>query len=212
MLKKSIFLYILSLSSFFAYSQPKGFKPVTDLPAFKQSMQATAISTQTIKCNFIQEKNLSVVSEKIISKGTFRFKKQNKVRMEYLQPFHYLLIINNDKVTIRDDQKTNSFSSRSNKLFTLINTIIMDCVQGTALDNKDFSSSVFTNEKNNLIVLSPIKKELQGFFQSIHVYLDVKDGSVYKIDMLEPSGDNTVITFTDKEINGPLPDSEFNNN
>jgi outer membrane lipoprotein-sorting protein len=190
-------------------AQPKGYAAVNDMSTFRKKISETAAGTQTIRSNFTQEKNLNVLSEKITSKGTFRFKKQNKVRMEYTQPYKYLLVINNDKVMIRDEQKSNSFSSKSNKLFTLINNIIIDCVQGTALDNKDFKPAVFSNDKNYLLVLTPVNKDLKGFFESISVFLEIKDGSVFKIDMLEPSGDNTVITFTQKETNVPIADTEF---
>ena len=191
------------------FSQPKGYRPLTDMAAFRNKMETTAKATKSIKSNFTQVKNLNVVSEKITSNGTFRFLRENKIRMEYLQPYRYLLIINQDKVIIKDGQKTSSFSSRSNKLFTVINNIIMDCVQGTALDNKDFTPAVFTNDKNELLIMTPAKKELKEYFENIQVYLDAKDGSVVKIDMLEPSGDNTVITFTEKQINVPVSDTEF---
>ncbi len=212
MCRAAIIVFLLTLINQFSFSQPKGYKIITDQTAFSKKMTSTAKSTQSIKSNFTQEKNIQVVSEKIISKGTFRFKKQNKVRMEYTHPYRYLLIINQDKVIIRDDQKTNSFSSKSNKLFTLINTIIIDCVQGTALDNKDFKAAIYSNDKNYLLVLSPVKKGLKDFFENISVYIDIKDGSVFKIDLAEPSGDNTVITFTEKEINVPISDAEFNIN
>lgn len=204
----SLFIFVC----FNCFSQPTGFKPLADETAFRKKISTTAQSTLTIKSNFVQEKNIQVVSEKIISKGTFKFKKQNKVRMEYLQPYRYLLIINNDKVSIKDEQKTNSFSSKSNKLFTIINNIIIDCVQGTAMNNKNFTASVFSNDKNYLMILTPVKKDLGDFFKNISVYMDIKDGTVSKIDMLEPSGDNTVIIFTDKEINVSIPDAEFSTN
>ena len=212
MFRNTILLLFLLLTGMVCLSQPKGFKTIADDAAFRKKIADNAENTQTIKSNFVQEKNIQVVSEKIISKGTFRFKKENKVRMEYTYPYRYLLIINQDKVIIRDDQKTNSFSSKSNKLFTLINSIIIDCVQGTALDNKDFKAAIYANDKNYLLVLSPVKKGLKDFFENISVYLDIKDGSVLKIDLAEPSGDNTVITFTEKEINVPIADAEFNIN
>ncbi len=190
-------------------SQPKGYRQLSDISGFRKKMETTARNTQSIKSDFVQEKNLNVVSEKIVSSGKFRFRKESMIRMEYVHPYRYLMIINKDKVIIKDGQKTSSFSSRSNKLFTIINNIIIDCVQGTALDNKDFTPAVYTNDKNELLVLTPAKKELKDFFESIQVYIDIKDGSVIKIDMLEPSGDNTVITFTDKQINVPVADSEF---
>ncbi|HMT28361.1 MAG TPA: outer membrane lipoprotein carrier protein LolA [Bacteroidia bacterium] len=192
-----------------SFAQPKGFTPIQNVIEFKEQLSKAAKNTNSIKSNFVQEKNLNVLSEKIISKGEFKFKKQNKVRMEYTTPFKYLLVINNDKVMIKDSQKSNSFSSRSNKLFTVINNIIIDCVQGTALDNKDFRSAVFKSDKNYLITLTPVKKDLKEYFETINVYLDNKDFSVSKLDMMEPTGDNTIINFLNKEINATIPDAEF---
>ncbi|HET6244627.1 MAG: outer membrane lipoprotein carrier protein LolA [Bacteroidetes bacterium] len=209
MFKKTIVLIFFSCLYFNANAQVDGYKAVSDVEGFKKKLANSANATQSIRSNFVQEKNLSVLSEKIVSKGEFAFKKQNMVRMEYKLPFKYLMVINQDKVMIKDEQKTNSFSSKSNKLFAVINNIVVDCVQGTALMNKDFSSKIFENDKYFLLVLTPQKKELKEFFTTISIYLDKNDISVYKMDMLEPTGDNTVITFLNKEFNVNIPDAEF---
>ena len=70
-----------------------------------------------------------MLSDKIISKGKFWFKKENKVRMEYMQPFQYLMILNNNNIYIKDGQKENKISTGSNKLFQQVNRIVVDCVQ-----------------------------------------------------------------------------------
>ena len=202
----SIFFILFSLTVF---AQPKGFKIIGDEENFRKKMTDAANNTQTIKSDFTQEKNINVLSEKIISRGLFLFKKQNMVRMEYTHPFKYLMIINKDKVMIKDEQKTNSFSSKSNKLFATINNIILDCVQGTALENKDFTSKIFENETQYLLVLTPQKKDLKEFFENISIYLEKKDCSVHHLDMSEPSGDNTVITFSNKQFNANISDAEF---
>lgn len=207
--KKFIILLVSVFSAYCSFAQPAGYKLLTEETEIRQRLKAASASTQSIKSNFTQEKNLNVLSEKITSKGEFRFKKLNKVRMEYLQPFKYLLIINGDKITIKDDQKTNSFSSKSNKLFALINNVVLDCVQGNALDNKEFSKKIYKGEKQYLLVLTPVKKEMKEFFNTINIYLDVKDCSVNKLDMEEPGGDNTIITFLNKEFNTTIPDAVF---
>ncbi|MBL0342735.1 MAG: outer membrane lipoprotein carrier protein LolA [Bacteroidetes bacterium] len=192
-----------------AFAQPKGFTILQNDSSFRNKLAQTAKKTQTIKSEFTQEKNLNVLSEKITSKGLFKFKKNNKVRMEYTQPFKYLLVINGDKVMIKDAQKTNSFSSRSNKLFTVVNNIIIDCVQGTAPENKEFKSVVFKNDKSYLLQLTPVKKEMKEYFATISLYLDTKECSVVRIEMLEPSGYTTIINFINKEINAIIPDTDF---
>src|SRR4051812_23944370 len=125
-----ICLLVLSLAS--VAQVPKGFHPIADEAAFRKKFAVEAASIHSIRSDFAQEKNLNVLAEKIGSKGVFVFKNPGMVRMEYTSPFKYLLVINKDKVSIRDGQKTNPFSAKSNKLFEHVNRIIIDCVQGTA--------------------------------------------------------------------------------
>jgi outer membrane lipoprotein-sorting protein len=191
------------------HAQYPGYKSVTDLGRFKEVYTSTAKSTQTIKSDFIQEKELSLLSEKIISKGKFWFKKDNKVRMEYQQPFQYLMIINQNNIFIRDGQKENRISARSNKLFQQINKITVDCIQGTVLNNPEYQINVFENNQNFLIELSPSAKALREFFKNINIFVSKKDYSVVKLELHEQSGDRTIISYLNKELNTNLPDALF---
>lgn len=208
-MRKAIILVVLACCSFQLLAQTKGFRPITDKAAFKAKFSEAAKALQTIKSDFIQEKNLAVLDEKITSKGSFSFKKENKVRMEYKAPLNYLFVINKDKILVKTGGKSSTYSSKKNKLFEYINKIIVDCVQGTALDNKDFASKVSENNQYYLLNLEPLNKELKQYFSMINIFIDKKDYSVVKMEMLEPSGDNTVITFINKEINTAIPDAVF---
>ena len=150
-----------------------------------------------------------MLSEKITSKGKFWYKKESQVRMEYNEPFQYLMIVNKDKVFVKDGQKENKINVRSNKLFQQINKIMVDCMQGTTLDNPDFKTRIFENKNTSLVELTPVIKSLQKLFRSITVIVDKKDYSVISIEMLEVSGDNTIIRFTNKELNAAIPDALF---
>jgi outer membrane lipoprotein-sorting protein len=190
-------------------AQYSGYSPVVDPAKFKTDFSAATQKTVSIKSDFVQEKNLSMLSEKIISKGKFWFKKESRVRMEYTQPYQYLMILSKDKVFIKDGEKENKISTRSNKLFQQINKIMIDCMQGTALNNPDFKTRIFENKTNSLIELTPVTKGLKDLFKSIVVNVDKKDFSVTSIEMLELSDDNTLIRFTNKELNAAIPDSLF---
>lgn len=203
-----ITLVVLS-ATFTARAQHVGYAQLTDLSRFKEQFAATAQKTTCIKSDFVQEKNLGMLAEKITSKGKFWFKKDNMVRMEYTQPSKYLMIINKDNILVKDEQKENKINAGSNKLFRQINRIIVDCVQGSILGNPDFKVKVFENKSNYLVELSPLSKGIKDFFKSINISVDKKDNSVSTIDMQEPSGDNTTIRFINKEINVNLPDALF---
>lgn len=186
-----------------------GYKPVADVTAFKQQFAKTAQSTQSIESDFVQEKDLSMLSDKITSKGKFWFKKDNKVRMEYSTPSYYLLVINGKDIKTKDSQKENKISAKSNKVFEQVNKITVDCVQGTVLDNADFTSRILENGGTYLLELTPVSKALKDFFKTISLTVDKKDYGVSKIVMQENSGDNTTITFVHKQVNVNIPDAVF---
>ena len=191
------------------HAQYAGYKPVADMSAFKTQFAAAAQKTQSIKADFVQEKNLSLLSEKISSRGKFLFKKDNMVRMEYNDPFAYLVVINKNNVYVKDGQKENRISTKSNKLFQQINRMMVDCVQGTALSNTDFKVSVYEGNGGWLIELLPVARNMKDFFKKITLQLSKKDYSVSKLEMYEQSGDNTLISFLNKELNVSLPDALF---
>lgn len=206
---------LASLFSVFIFcslqAQYAGYTAVKDIKVFRQQFAAASQKLNSLQSDFIQEKNLSMLSEKIISKGKFWFKKENKVRMEYTQPFKYLMIMNGSNIYIKDGQKENSVSTNSNKLFQQINKIVVDCVKGTTFSNTDFKFNVFENKSTYLIELTPVVKNLQSIFKNINVIVDRKDFSVNSIKMIEPSGDYTNINFTNKILNTNLADALFTN-
>ncbi|CAN5819347.1 hypothetical protein BH11BAC4_BH11BAC4_12130 [soil metagenome] len=190
-------------------AQYPGYTALADIAKFKTAFAAAALKTTSIKSDFTQEKNLSMLSEKITSKGKFWFKKESQVRMEYTQPYQYLMILNKDKVYVKDGQKENKISTKSNKMFQQINKIMVDCMQGTTLNNPDFKSRVFENKNTSLVELVPLSKALKDMFKSITVVVDKKDYSVSSIQLQEVSGDNTIIRFINKELNANIPDALF---
>jgi outer membrane lipoprotein-sorting protein len=208
-MNKALLSFLSLLICFVSEAQYSGYNLVNDISKFKDQFSSASQKTQTIKSDFIQEKNLSMLSEKITSKGKFWFKKDNLVRMEYSTPFQYLMIINKNNVYVKDGNKENKIATSSNKLFQQINKITVDCVQGTALSNTDFKFKIFENEKTFLVELSPVAKNLKEYFKNINIIVDKKDYSVSKIDMIELSGDNTVINFVNKELNANIPDALF---
>ena len=208
-MRKYIFSVLVMLTFNGLQAQYPGYTLVKDLSQFNKEFAAAAKNTHTIKSDFIQEKNLSMLSEKIVSKGKFWFSKDSKVRMEYTQPFNYTMVINKDRVYINDGQKENTISTKSNRIFQQIIKITLDCVQGTAIQNKDFNTRVFDNKSNYLVELNPVNKGIKDYFSRIKIFIDKKDYSVSSVEMVELSDDNTIIHFTNKSLNAPIPEQLF---
>jgi len=200
------FIEFISIST---YAQYPSYTSIQDIVTFKKKFAAESAKVMSISCDFSQEKTLTALTEKIASTGKFWFKRSNKLRLEYTKPFAYLIVMNGDKMLVRDNQKENRINVKSSKLFQQVNRIMIDCVQGNILDSKDFTTRVFENGTTFLLEMTPVSKALHEFFQTIVLTVDKKDYSAKSIAMNEPMGDITLILFEHKKLNEPIPDTVF---
>jgi outer membrane lipoprotein-sorting protein len=207
--KKLIVAWVMTLMVVSGYAQQKNFQPVSDMAAFRKQFVAESSKVQTISSDFKQQKQLLALTETITSTGKFWFKRPVQVRIDYLKPFVYQMIMSGDKMQVRDDQKASTFNTKSNKLFQQVNRIMVDCISGSILESNDFTSKVFENGLAYRMELTPVSKTLKGFFETIIVIVEKKDYSVDSIQMNEPGGDTTTITFTNKLLNQPVGDEIF---
>ena len=207
-LYRLIFL-LTSLSASVGFAQPVDFHPIENLEGFKKKFSEEGKKIVSIHSDFVQEKAMALLEEKIISKGLFWYKQHQKVRIEYQTPFHHLIIMNGDQILIKENQKESKVSIRSSKLFQQINRIIIECVNGSILESNDYTSRVFENDKMYWLELVPVSKTLRSFFQSIQVVVDKKDWLAVSITLNEPGGDNTVMRFSAKVLNEKLDDELF---
>lgn len=208
-LKSIVLIFGFLFSVISSLAQYPTYKAVSDLPTFKKQFSSESAKVSSITSDFIQEKTLTALTEKITSEGKFWFKRSNKVKIEYVRPFHYTMTMNGDKMKVRDDQKESTINVKSNKLFQQVNRIMVDCVQGTILDSKDFTTKVFENDKTYLLEMTPSSKSLREFFQTIVLIVDRKDYTVKSIEMNEPAGDKTLISFLNKKLNEQVSDAVF---
>ena len=200
-------LLFLLIFPFISFSQT--FRLVKDTLVLKLKVENMSKALNSIDADFVQEKNLSVLSERIISKGHLMFKKENLLRWEYFTPSKYLIVINKEKVFIKDEKKTSKYDMNSNKVFKEINDIMISCVQGTIFKSSKFKTSYFENEKYYKLEMTPKTKNMKDSFKKINLYFDKNITSVSKIEMIETSEDFTLIEFFNKKLNASISENSF---
>lgn len=201
------FLFIIFSLPLIGFSQ--NYKAVKDTALLKTKIENMSKTINTMESDFTQEKNLSVLSEKIISKGHFVFKKENLLRWEYLTPTKYLIVINKEKIFIKDTKKTSKYDMNSNRVFKEINDIMLSCVQGTIFKSNKFKTNYFENDKYYKLELLPQTKNMKETFKKINLYFDKSVTSVAKMEMIESSEDLTMIDFSNKKLNAPVAENSF---
>ncbi|RQO31604.1 outer membrane lipoprotein carrier protein LolA [Taibaiella sp. KBW10] len=185
------------------------FTALSNTAAVQQTLAATATKTQTISSDFTQVKNMKMLNDKVSSKGKFYFKQNDKVRIEYTQPFQYLLVMSGGMIMVKENGKVSKINTRNSLTMQSVNRVMMDCMRGTVFNNKDFSVKALASSTQYLLKLSPVNTAMKGLFKNIDVYLNKADNNVSKLVMTENNGDYTEMIFSNKKINTALADALF---
>jgi len=200
-------------SCLFLFMQISGQTPgmaMKDVAGFKEKLVALSTKVTTIESDFVQEKKLSVLTNKIISKGQFCYKKENNIRWEYLIPYHYLIIISNDKIFIKEDRNQKQYDMQSNKMFQEMNKFISGCIQGDILKNeKDYKIGYFEDDKSYFVSLVPLDEKVRKMLGEVQIWFSRADLTVSRINMVESGGDYTKIDFNNKKLNTDIPLERF---
>jgi len=203
------FLSFLLLFSFALRAQPKGFKPAANTAALQQGLQRSTAALQSIQADFSQTKHLSLLADKITSKGRFYYRKEDKVRIEYTTPFQYLVVMNGGQMMVKDEQKSTKVNTRNSKTMQSVNRIMLDCMRGTVFSNPDFKVTAYENGTIYLLSLAPANDAVKKLFKQIDVYLTRSGFDVARLTMTEQGGDFTDMDFSHTQHNIALNDALF---
>ncbi|MCW5906484.1 MAG: outer membrane lipoprotein carrier protein LolA [Chitinophagales bacterium] len=204
---KSFFLLFFLL--LFGISHAQTFTAVKDAASVQKQITEASKAISTIQCDFTQEKSMSMLAEKAQSKGKFYFMRENKVRLEYQHPVKNLVVMNNGKMLISDEKKTTQTDTHRSKVFQQLNNIIIGSINGSLFNGSDFAPSFYENGTQLKVELKPVSKMLKNFLSTVVIVLEKKDFTASRIEMHEPSGDNTILHFSAKQINGKVAEELF---
>jgi len=210
-MKKSWIIISLTLFiSFQLYSQDSSFVAVADVETTQQKLIDASKNVESISCSFVQNKELNILSEMIISEGIFRLKGSDKLLWAYQTPYLYKIIINGDKMEIDNSDSKMTFDTRSNRMFREISNIMIRSVDGSIVnDRSTFDTQLFENKTELLAVLKPKTKELGVLFEKINLHFNKSNYLVSQIEMHEELGDVTTIILQNQKLNEAIEDSVF---
>ena len=208
-IKGYFLVFVVIFSGYGFQSGGNDFIPMVDVNKYKKDLENFSINTKSIQSDFVQQKQLSILDEEISSKGSFSFQRENSVRWEYTEPIQYAIIIHNEKFSIKDGDKVNSYDVNSNLLFKQINKIIISMVSGNLPSGEEFDLSYFENKDMYQVSLVPLREEVEDMISSIQIYQSKKDLTVAKVRLTESNGDYTVLHFQNTILNAKIPVETF---
>jgi outer membrane lipoprotein-sorting protein len=209
-MKKILFFMLSLLCALHAPAQTV-FRPVPSVDDFKKQQSNASSALNSLESHFAQTKYLDILDEKVVSEGTFFYKKEQKICMDYIKPTNYQVIINKDKIKITSGEKVNVYAVSENKMMAQMNVLMTACLTGNLNSlSKDYKLTFSENDTQYRITILPIAVK-KSFIKSMEMLLDKNDFSVQQILMIESSSnDSTTYVFSDKKKNISIADVKFN--
>lgn len=187
-------------------------KPVSEdqLSQLLENIEKNFSKIKTLKTMLIQEKNISLFSETIISTGFCIFKSPDKLRLEFIKPFKSSLIINNHQIFKYEFFNGNwqKLDSGNKEIMLLIMENITSWLKGRFKDPNLYEIIAFKN-KNITFLLTPKASEFKKFIKSFELGLNSEMNGLEYIIINETKKNYTKILFHNDEINKEIPDIIF---
>ena len=136
---------------------------------------------------FVQQKQSPLFDTPQESKGVLTYRQPDYLRWEYTYPQAFVWELEGNK------------GNMSSQLKSMV-TLIRESIKG---DFEKAKSAFDIGIEDNIITLTPKKRELKNIFRSIRITLNPATQVAKQVEMTEASGDITTISFTNVQFVEP---------
>lgn len=206
-MKKIIITFVISNLYFFTNTLLAQEVALKNYETVITKITTIAKNTQSISADFTQEKTSSYLKEKQISTGKF-YTANNQMRWQQNTPFLYIMLINNDGIKIKNEQKEKTYGEMADKFMKQIKGIMMSSINGQFTNNKDFTPKYFENTTHYIVKLTPTNKRMSNYFKGINLHFDKKTYRLKVLEFIEENGSSKMY-FKNEKFNEKLSNTLF---
>jgi outer membrane lipoprotein carrier protein len=182
----------------------KGAAPISADEVVKR-LREIQEKTKDFSADIHQEKKLSLLKEKIISRGKIRFKKPDKVSIEFFHPESSQMVFDGKTVLLyyKEEKLAERYSLRSNPIAERYLLFSKDPFQEKLAEWK------ILEDRESFLVMEITPKVKDPLFVKTRLRVSKKDWMLIGMDMVEKNGDTTSIRYSNMKVNTGLTESDF---
>lgn len=161
--------------------------------------------TKDFSADLYQEKKLALLKEKIISRGKIRFKKLDKVSIEFFPPESSRMVFDGKTALLyyKEEKVAERYSLRSNPMAERYLLFSKDPFQEKLAEWK------ILEDRESFLVMEIVPKVKDPLFAKTRLRISKKDWMVIGMDLVDKNGDTTSIRYSNMKVNTGLTDSDF---
>ena len=210
-LRLPIFLALFILCSLFIGPGP--FSAVAEesspgLEDFLRRVEENSASISSFSCDFTQVRHLTIFPQPVEFSGRLSLAKPDKLRWEFTKPLPSVLVLNGKKgLKCSDGGPVREFNLDLDPVMRLVATQLWAWTSGSYRDLKDDFD--FELLPGPVLVFSPVTNGADSFLSKIRVAFEPDFLQPLSVEISEPGGDRTVITFSGYQRNIALQTTLF---
>ena len=183
------------MSGFVSFSQE------ADLASqFEQELRLKNEDVVTIKCDFIQTREMSVIEMDVVKEGEFFFQRPSDMLLSFNDGDYIKMSETIFEMKTAGDVASISISS--NPMLKNLSSILSACVVGDFKQmSKGFEVELRPTETEWQVTMTPKRGKSASKISQITLHFDRNDMSLNMLKMDEKSGDFTMYEFSNKEFN-----------
>lgn len=170
------------------------------MQAFETDLRAKNKDVSSIKCQFVQTREISVLANKVDKTGVFYFQQPGNILLSYDDGDYTK--ITEQFIEIKSRGKISTTKASSTPMLKNISTVVSACINGD-FRNIAKAFNIDTRETDNewIVTLIPQRGKAASKISKIILEFENERMSLDKLIIKEKSGDSTTYTFSHKQFN-----------
>lgn len=207
---KQILLILLTLLSLTLSSQSQYITDVHSIDEIKDNIRISCDEICNVRCNYIQEKSVSLLEDKISNEGEVIFMKPNSLYWRNDSQGDNFFILKNDSVKVVNNNGVTVAPIKEHIIFREILKIINNGISNNSIiDEKNFVPTFEENDNDIIVNMKPKKNRMKSVFGNMRLYFDKSSYLVHRIEMTDNNNDITTITLSDIYLNQNIDNTLF---
>lgn len=167
---------------------------------FERELKLKNESVSSIKCHFIQTREMSVLQNVVRKEGTFYFQRPGNMLLSFNDGDY--IKMTEEWFEMKTGENTTTTKISSNPMLRNLSTILSACVVGDfAQMIRGFSIQVQSQAKQWVVIMTPQRGKAASKISQIVLHFDRETMSLNTLKMVEKSGDYTMYGFSNKQFN-----------
>lgn len=159
---------------------------------------------KTIGSDFTMEQHLAIAEKPLLSAGKFYFERPGFLRWEYTRPFaHGILLDGDNAYSWKQIGKKKDVKDVSAQPFAKI--MARQIYIFVSMDTEEIAKIYNLEERGQGLDLLPKDNSASQTVERIKLFFNDDANAVTRVEMLDKSGEKTIISFSNTLLNQDLP-------